>query len=459
MNAKKLERYNPKSFFRWNRLIPLTVAGLYGTASTLSGTALLWVINSGFLASAGVGQTLGDLPASAQNQGDLFNGAATKDIGGRSLSHQTGVPPATLPPRETIRDHQAQLPTLPPAETFDPNAPSLYEPVPPLGYPQQPFEVSPPSQFNRYRLGIGDAIAGTVQRFPDLNFSGTIDLDGNILVPLLGKVQIAGLTVEAAQEKIRQGLNRFVVDPQLIVTLTGLRPAQVTITGEVRRPGYYGLAPGSQLLSALQAAGGATTSADLRNIVVRRRSPDGNSVIEQQVDLFTPLQNATSLPDLRLRDGDAVVVLKLEVGTTQDYDRTLAARSTIAQPTLTIRLLSYPNGRIGNVTLPNGSNFIDALTALAPSLDDANLREISLIRFDPEQGKAVTQRIDGKRALLGDISQNVPLQDEDVIVVGRTLIAKVNYALRLITRPFTDFLGFRSFFNNLTDVFGGDDNN
>jgi polysaccharide export outer membrane protein len=448
MNAKKLELYNPKSFFRWNRLIPLTVAGLYGTASTLSGTALLGVIDSGFLASAGVGQTLGDLPA------------ATKDIGGRSLSHQTGVPPATLPPRQTIRDHQAQIPTLPPAETFDPNAPSLYyEPVPPLGYPQQPFEVSPPSQFNRYRLGIGDAIAGTVQRFPDLNFSGTIDLDGNILVPLLGKLQIAGLTVEGAQEKIRQGLNRFVVDPQLIVTLTGLRPAQVTITGEVRRPGYYGLAPGSQLLSALQAAGGATTSADLRKIVVRRRSPDGNSVIEQQVDLFTPLQNATNLPDLRLRDGDAVVVLELEVGTTQDYDRTLAARSTIAVPTLTIRLLSYPNGRIGNISLPNGSNFIDALTALAPSLDEANLREISLIRFDPEQGKAVTQKIDGKRALLGDISQNVPLQDEDVIVVGRTLIAKVNYALRLITRPFTDFLGFRSFFNNLTDVFGGDDNN
>ena len=456
---QKLERHNPKSFFRWNRLIPLTVAGLYGTASTLSGTALLWVIDSGVLASAGVGQTLGDLPASAQNQGDLFNGAATKDIGGRSLSHQTEVPPTSLTPRQTIRDHQAQIPTFTPAETFDPNPPGLYyEPVPPLGYPEQPFEVSPPGQFNRYRLGIGDAIAVTVQRFPDLNFSATIDLDGNILVPLLGKLQIAGLTLEAAQEKIRQGLNRFVVDPQLNMTLTGLRPAQITVTGEVLRPGYYGLAPGSQLLSALLAAGGATTSADLRNIVVRRRSPDGNSFIEQQVDLFTPLQNATSLPDLRLRDGDAVVVLELEVGTTQDYDRTLAARSTLSQPQLTIRLLSYPNGRIGNINLPNGSNFIDALTALGPSLDEANLREIALIRFDPEQGKAVTQKIDGKRALLGDVSQNVPLQDEDVIVVGRTLIAKVNYALRLITRPFTDFLGFRSFFNNLTDVFGGDNN-
>jgi polysaccharide export outer membrane protein len=121
--------------------------------------------------------------------------------------------------------------------------------------------------------------------------------------------------------------------------------------------------------------------------------------------------------------------------------------------------LSYPNGRIGNLNLPNGSNFIDALTSLAPSLDDADLGEIALMRFDPERGKVVTQEIDGKAVLMGDLAQNVPLQNEDVIVVGRSLIAKINYALRLVTRPFSDFLGFRNFFENVGNVFGsGDDN-
>ena len=215
----------------------------------------------------------------------------------------------------------------------------------------------------------------------------------------------------------------------------------------------------SPLTAALQAAGGTTNLADLRNIVVRRRSPVDNTVLQQQVDLFTPLQNATELPDLRLRDGDSVVVLKLETGTLTDYDQTLASRSTLAQTTITLRVLSYPNGRIANLQLPNGSNFLDALTALAPSLEEANLREIAVMRFDPEQGKVVTQEINGKRVLLGDLAQNIPLQDEDVIVVGRSLLAKVRYALGFVTRPFSDFLGFRNFFNNLGNVFNNSNTN
>jgi polysaccharide export outer membrane protein len=174
-------------------------------------------------------------------------------------------------------------------------------------------------------------------------------------------------------------------------------------------------------------------------------------MIEQQFDLFTPLQNGTGLPELRLQDGDAVVVPRLEVGTTADYDRTLVARSSIAQPQITIRVLSYPGGGIGNLTLPNGSTFVDALSAIALSPNNANLRRIALIRFDPEQGKAVTQQLDGKSALMGDVSQNVPLQNNDVIVVGRNLVARITYALGSFTQPFRDILGFLLFFDSLRD--------
>lgn len=103
--------------------------------------------------------------------------------------------------------------------------------------------------------------------------------------------------------------------------------------------------------------------------------------------------------------------------------------------------------------LPNGSTFIDALGGI--NLDSANLRDIALIRFDPERGRAITQKLDGKKALSGDASQNVPLQDNDVIVVGRTLIAKISNILSTITRPFFDVRSFIDFF----DFFGGGDNN
>ncbi|HEY9606740.1 MAG TPA: polysaccharide biosynthesis/export family protein [Allocoleopsis sp.] len=410
------------SCFRLNRVITLAIVGFYSTSSMLSGAVLLWLIDANLWIDSGATQTVKPLPSSIRD-----------------------------------RDIRAQLPVLPPSPPVDPNSPNPIAP-PPLGYPDQQSNGVPPEQFSRYRLGPGDAIAITVQRFPDLSFQGAINLEGNIAVPLLGTVKLTGLTLEAAQEKIRSGLNRYVVDPQVSVSLVGLRPVQVTVTGEVLRPGYYTLQPGSQLSAALLAAGGVSSEADLRTVIVRRRSLVDNSFSEQQIDLFTPLQNGSSLPALRLQDGDAVVVSKLEVGRTNDYDRSLVARSSVAQPQINIRVLSYPNGRIGNVTLPNGSTFIDALTAIAPSPDNARLGEIALIRYDPEQGKAVTQKLDGRRALMGDISQNVPLQNEDVIVVGRNLIGRVTYALGLITQPFTSILNFRSFFNNLTNFFGGNSN-
>ena len=250
-------------------------------------------------------------------------------------------------------------------ETFNPEPFGIInEPIPPLGYPEEPPRSSSPSEFDIYRLGIGDSIQVQVINFPNLNFQDDVDLEGDILVPLVGKISVLGNTLEQVQQKIEASLNEFVVNPEAVVALAGLRPARVTLTGEVSQPGYYNLPPGTILSQALQEAGGTTTEADLRTIVVRRRLPD-NSIIEQQVDLFSALQNGTSVPNLRLQDGDAVIVLKVEVGTAYDYDRRLVSRSNVSQPDINVRVLSYANERIGNVNLPNGSTFLDALGFVA----------------------------------------------------------------------------------------------
>ncbi|NET55006.1 MAG: polysaccharide export protein [Symploca sp. SIO2E6] len=340
----------------------------------------------------------------------------------------------------------AQVPVFSSDEPFNPNNLDFDNPIPPLGYPEQPPRNSSPSEFNLYRLGIGDSIQVQILNFPDLSFQDDVDLGGDILIPLVGKVPVLGLTLAQVKQKIEASLNEFVVDPQAIVALAGLRPAKVTMTGEVVQPGYYTLPAGTILPDALQQAGGTTTEADLRTIVVRRRLPD-NSIIEQQFDLFSALQNGTSVPDLRLQDGDAVIVLKIEVGTTNDYDRTLISRSNVSQQQINIRVLSYANERIGNVNLPNGSTFVDALTAISPNPDGVKIDAIALIRFDPETGRAVTQQLNGKAALVGDVSQDVPLQDNDVIIVGRNLIGQLNFALNFITQPFANIFSFIRFFD------------
>ena len=367
-----------------------------------------------------------------------------------------------------------------------------------------------------YRLGIGDGIAVSVQRFPDLSFQGIINPEGNVIVPLWGAVSLQGLTLQEAQSKIRSVLDRYVINPNVMlslssqrpnrsfqssigidgniiipevgkisvqgltveeaevkiklalskiapddvveVSLAAMRPVQLTITGEVFKPGIYS-APSAmpRITDILVLAGGTTLKADLREVLIRRKLTDG-SIISQKVDLYTSLQNGSSPPNVRLQDGDAIIIPQREVGTDAGYDRGLIARSTLAIPQIKVRILNYASGGVIIQNLPNGSNFVDALGGI--SLDNTNVRNIALVRFDPEKGKAITQRLDGKKALQGDSSQNVALQDNDVIVVGRNLIGKVTNLLNTITQPFFNVQSFVRFFQNFgSGLFGGGGSN
>ncbi|MBD1822163.1 polysaccharide export protein [Cyanobacteria bacterium FACHB-DQ100] len=346
----------------------------------------------------------------------------------------------------------APLPTRPsPLEIIEQARQKLRESampsVPNVQAPNAQAPVVPPVKtFSLYRLGAGDTVSVQVQRFTDLNFQATIDQEGNITAPLLGKVPLQGLTIAQAQERIREGVNRFVINPVVFVALTNQRPVLVTVTGEIARPGLYTLTL-PRASAALLLAGGATGQADLRSVQVKRLLSDG-SVLEEKLDLVTPLQDGAALPDLKLQDGDVVVIPKL-AEQDQTYDRTLMARSTLAKPQINIRLLSYANNGLGTLTLPNGSTFLDALTAARPGPDTANLRRVALIRFDPVQKKAVTREIDARSILSGNMAQNVALEDNDVIVLGRNLVGRITYALNTFTQPFRDVLGFLLFFREL----------
>lgn len=367
------------------------------------------------------------------------------------------------------------------------------------------IQIQPP--FGKYRLGRGDSVSVIVERFADLGFQAVINPEGNVIAPLIGSVPLQDLTLEQAQQRLRSAFNRYVIEPRVIValasprqnliipaavnpegnislpqvglvsvqgltleeaqekirleiskiftdplvtvTLASPRPVQVTVNGEVFRPGIYPVnSPTPRVTDVLLSAGGATMLADLRQVQVRRKLVDG-TLIAQNIDLYSSLQNGGMIQNLRLQDGDAVVIPRREVGADDGYDRSLVARSSLAVPQIRVRVLNYAAGGLVTQTLPNGSTFIDAIAGISP--ENANIRDIALIRFDPERGKAVTIRVNAKKALSGDLSQNVPLQDNDVIVVGRSLLGKVTNLLTTITRPFFDVQSFIRFF----DTFGG----
>lgn len=312
--------------------------------------------------------------------------------------------------------------------------------------------------FETYRLGPGDGIAVEVQRFTDLNFQATLDLQGNVTVPLAGTVNLTGLTPEQAQDRLYTLYDQYVVEPNISLTLTAQRPVEVTIVGAVPRPGVYPLEQ-PNLSAALVTAGGATTLADLRAVQVRRPLSNGE-VVEHTVDLFTPLHQGDSIPQVRLQNGDVVSVPQLTAAGLAEYDRTLVAISTLAKPEITVRIMNRATGgrgteaRFGAITLRNGSHFLDALAQAGVNPDLAAYRRIAVIRFDPATGSAETVMVDAQAAINGDAAHNIPLQDNDVLVVDRNTLARITFALNTITQPFRDVLGFLLFFDSFGESTG-----
>jgi polysaccharide export outer membrane protein len=367
-----------------------------------------------------------DLPEPAL-EGDLNAPIESAQI--PTLSDPVPLPPGAIP---------LPPPSQPPADAPSYLSPTfgIDSPIPPqTNFPSQ-FELDYNSQFSRYRLGVGDAIALQVSGFPEFDFQGQINIEGNIVVPILGPVPVVGLTLDEVSEKVSFELGRQYLkqQPDITTVLLTPRPATITVIGEVVQPGFYNVVPGTEVDEAIIAAGGSQSNADLRSVVVRRTLIDG-TVLEREINIFTALQNGTTVPPLLLQDGDAVFVPKIEQGTDQDYDRQLVANSSISKPDLAIRILSYPNQAIGEINLPNGSTLLDAIASISPDLQNTDLGDVRLLRFDPEQGRVVAQELDALDAIRGDISQDIPLQDEDVLVLDRTTIAKIDNVLNLVTSP------------------------
>jgi polysaccharide export outer membrane protein len=345
-------------------------------------------------------------------------------------------------------------------------APALAQPPPadaPTGSPDPSLRLDseipntsiPNIAFDDYRLGPGDGIFVGVQRFPDLSFPATLDIQGNVVMPLAGTLNLTGLTLEETRETIFNLYNQYVVNPDVSVILTTQRPVEVTVVGEVPRPGLYPLqAP--QLSVALLTAGGSTTLADLRLVQVDRPLETGE-IISRTIDLFTPLLQGEPIPQVRLQDGDVITVPRLTPEAVESYDRALVATSTLARPEITIRVLNRAAGgrggeaRFGSINLRNGSRFLDALAVAGVNPDVAAYNRIAVLRFNPETGSADTIMVDATAAVNGDLTQNIPLQENDILVVDRNLLARVSYALNTFTQPFRDVLGFLLFFDSLTD--------
>lgn len=160
-----------------------------------------------------------------------------------------------------------------------------------------------------YVLGVGDVIKITVFQSPELSLDTRIPESGVISYPLLGPVQLGGLTVSQAEKRIADGLltGKFVKQPQVSILVTTQKGSQATVLGHAVRPGRYPLEVTNTKLSDLIALAGGVAP-DGSDMLTVSGTRDGKS-FRKQVDMRT-LFRGNPAEDIVIQNNDVVFVDK-----------------------------------------------------------------------------------------------------------------------------------------------------
>src|SRR5436305_7197663 len=135
-----------------------------------------------------------------------------------------------------------------------------------------------------YVLGPNDYVGVEVFGEDDLRTSGRLNPEGNLSLPLLGSIHLAGLTLTQAASKLTELYGRdYLVNPKVNVMLLGYAKRRFSMLGQVSRPGSYEMpesSPGGiDLLEAIAMAGGYTRIAAPERVTVRRHTATGGDQI------------------------------------------------------------------------------------------------------------------------------------------------------------------------------------
>jgi protein involved in polysaccharide export with SLBB domain len=246
---------------------------------------------------------------------------------------------------------------------------------------------------SNYKLGPGDEVIIDIWGTNQTTIRQTITPDGYINISDVGPVYLNGQTIRGVEEYLRQKLNKIYSgidsdDPtsDIKVTLGQIRTIQINVMGEVAVPGTYELSSFSTVFHALYRAGGIGRLGSLRNIYLMR---NGKRVAS--FDVYDFLLKGKSLDDIRLQEGDVVMV--------PPYDMLVDISGNVKRP----MYYEMKNGE----TVKNLIDYAGYFTG------DAYTRNVRMVRQNGKEYQVYT---------IDDIDYSVfKMMDGDVVTVSAML--------------------------------------
>ena len=363
-------------------------------------------------------------PAIAQNETIELQDANSVESPQENLRETPRGNGSDLPERDF-----RNLPGLPPQETPVSNPPGAIN----------PGSTDLANEETDYTLGAGDQIALNIFQVEEYSGNYPVLVDGTISLPLVGRVNVTGLTLKETSEKVSKKYSTYLKRPIITVGLVTPRPLKIGISGEVDNPGSYevelnaGNPQFPTVTTMIARAGGINTIADVRKVRVTRNI--GGKEIIFNADLWSLLTKGAIRQDISLRDGDTIFVPTTDSINTEELTRLAEASfglqtdepikvavvgevyrpgSHTIQPEQLARSNNRNGSEVGESLPPRLSQAIAVAEGVKPL---GNVRDIQIKRTAWD-GTEKLIAVDMWQLLeSGDNNQDVILQEGDKIIV------------------------------------------
>jgi polysaccharide export outer membrane protein len=235
-----------------------------------------------------------------------------------------------------------------------------------------------------YVVGGADVLAVTVYDNEDLNTVARVSSEGTIIMPLIGRVKVAGLKVSAVVKQITAVYaDGYLIDPQVMVFVQEYRSSKATVLGEVNQPGLHELRGSISFLEVISQAGGFTPEAG--NMATVKRQKNGQSVDPDviTINLKKLVEQGDLSLDIPIQNGDRIYVRKAPV--------------------------FYVSGQVRKpdaYKLEQGTTIIKAIALAGGFTDKAAPTKVKIVR-----------KVNNRDKISKQVNMDALVQPEDVIIV------------------------------------------
>ena len=233
--------------------------------------------------------------------------------------------------------------------------------------------INEPNPDSGYTLDIGDILQIQLVGQNDYIEDFPVNSDGSVSLPDIGKITIAGLSLNDASQLIKSKVNAAFIGTEAFINLSQIRDVNILVTGNAQNPGIYTLTGNSNILHAISAAGGISEFGSLREINLIR----DNNVIES-LDVYDLLIEGEYNIKKRLRSGDVVFVQPRKNIVTIDGAVNRPAKYEALDKQNLNSIIQYANGITRNADRENFSleRILDGTLKTIPVRNDTQFKTI-----------------------------------------------------------------------------------